>query len=575
MIFAFLATFALAATPPDSTPSARTLARLIADHERRLASEARTLLGGGALRLPDLSTAKVERDALRARGLVRELDALLPRELTTEEWTTSRILRWELVQAIDAARYQAISFAFITPYQSPLAALPSTFAQLPLRTRADADRYLALVDSLTLLADTVRAKLEARRARGVLLPKDEVRLVAPFVRSLAASGPQGPFAVSAERMVNLPPEVQSSFPQSLESRLAARVQPAFTALADWLAGPYLAEAPVAVGLGQYPDGAAFYRMLVRRHTTLDVTPEEVHAIGLAEVTRLDSAMAAVRREIGFAGSKAEFHAQLAKDPRFFAKVPEEFGDKLMYHDARIRLRIGEVFSDLPRALGDVRRLDPRLEGSMTFGYYQVPTPSDSMGHYLYNGSNLGERSMIGAASLVFHELVPGHHFQLNLQRESTTLPAFRRQAGYTAFVEGWGEYAAAVAGELGMYSDPYDRYGRLTMDMFFACRLVVDTGMNALGWTRERAMAFMKEHTLHSDRQIDTETLRYAADMPGQALAYKMGSRELLRLREDARKRLGDRFDIKRWHAFVLGGGPMPFTILRQRVETWIAGGGR
>lgn len=212
---------------------------------------------------------------------------------------------------------------------------------------------------------------------------------------------------------------------------------------------------------------------------------------------------------------------------------------------------------------------------MTFGYYQVPTPQDSMGHYFYNGSSLGERSMLGAASLVFHELVPGHHFQMALQRESGTLPAFRKQAAYTAFIEGWGEYAAAVAGELGMYSDPYDRYGRLTMDMFFACRLVVDTGMNALGWSRERAIAFMKEHTLQSDRQIDTETLRYSADIPGQALAYKMGSRELLRMREDARRRLGVRFDIRRWHAFVLEGGAMPFTVLRQRVEAWIAAGGQ
>ncbi len=559
--------------PPDSTPSQKALARLIAEHERRIQSEAGNLLGGGALRLPDLSAAKVQRDAARARALVNELDALKPAELSADEWLTSRVLRFDVLTPIENARYDAISFAFITPYQSPLSSLASTFARLPLRTDADTRRYLGMVDSLPMLADTVRAKLEARRTNKVLLPKDEVRLIVPFVRGLGSAAAQSPFVPGAARLDALSPEARAAFTTALATRLDGPVRAAFERLATWLEGPYLAEAPTAVGLAQYPDGAAFYRTLVRRATTLDVTAEQVHAIGLAEVARLDSAMAAIRAELGFAGTKQEFHTQLAKDPKFFAKVPEEFGDKLMYHDARIRPRISEVFASVPRAQGNVQRLDPRLEASMTFGYYQVPTPQDSMGHYMYNGSNLPERSMLGAASLVFHELVPGHHFQMATQRESKTLTWFRRQSAHTAFTEGWGEYAASLAGELGLYSDPYDRYGRLAMDMFLSCRLVVDTGMNALGWSRERAIAYLREHTLQSDLQIDTETLRYSVDLPGQALAYKMGSRELLRLREDARKRLGARFDIKRWHAFILEGGSMPLNLLRQRQDAWIAAG--
>lgn len=568
----------LAAVPlliaTDSTPSAKTLARLLAEQEQRMKSEGQGLLGGGAPQMPDLSTARVVRNAERARAVVNALDALVPRDLTADEWITSRILRFEHVAAIEEARYHAISFAFITPYQSPLSALPGTFAQLPLSSRQDADRYLAMVDSLAILADTIRGKLEERRARKVLLPKDEIRLIVLFVRGFAPPAAQSPFLPSPGRLARLPEDVRATFATALGSRLEARVRASFETLAAYLEGPYLAEAPTTVGLSQYPDGASYYRALVRRSTTMDVTPEQVHAIGLAEVARIDSAMAAIRRELGFTGTKAEFHAQLAKDPRFFAKVPEEFGEKLMYHDARIRPRVAEMFSSVPRALGDVRRLDPRLEASMTFGYYQVPTPTDSMGHYMYNGSNLPERSMLGAASLVFHELVPGHHFQIATQRESTTLPYFRQRTTHTVFTEGWGEYAASLAGELGMYSDPYDRYGRLAMDIFLSCRLVVDTGMNALGWSRERAIAYLKEFTLQSDLQIDTETLRYSVDLPGQALAYKMGSRELLRLREDARKRLGSRFDIKRWHAFVLEGGSMPMTLLRQRMDAWIAAGG-
>jgi len=211
---------------------------------------------------------------------------------------------------------------------------------------------------------------------------------------------------------------------------------------------------------------------------------------------------------------------------------------------------------------------------MTFGFYQEPSVQDSMGHYFFNGSNLPQRSMLQVAALVFHELIPGHHFQVAIQRENGALPQFRREGGYTAFTEGWGDYASALAGEMGLYSDPYDRYGRLMMDMFISCRLVVDTGMNALGWPRERAIAFMKENTLESDLQLDTETLRYSVDLPGQAVAYKMGARELLVLREDAKKKLGSRFDIKQWHAFLLDGGSMPMTVLRQRYDAWVAAGG-
>jgi len=204
---------------------------------------------------------------------------------------------------------------------------------------------------------------------------------------------------------------------------------------------------------------------------------------------------------------------------------------------------------------------------MTYGYYQVPTSTDPKGVYLFNGSMLEQRTLLNAAALSYHELVPGHHFQINLSRENRALSAFRRNALYTAFTEGWGEYASDVAGEVGMYSDPYDRAGRLAMDLFLSTRLVVDTGMNALDWSRERAMEFMRAHTLESEAQIATETLRYSTDIPAQALAYKMGSRGIHELRDATRKRLGDRFDIRRFHDAVLAQGAMPLSVLERHLE--------
>ena len=207
---------------------------------------------------------------------------------------------------------------------------------------------------------------------------------------------------------------------------------------------------------------------------------------------------------------------------------------------------------------------------MTYGYYQAPTASDPRGYYFYNGSRLKDRSLLNAAALVYHELVPGHHFQMSLQLENGDLPSFRRESRWTAYTEGWGEYASSLAGEMGMYDDPYDRAGRLMMDAFVSTRLVVDTGMNALGWTRARAVAYMKENTLESDGQIATEVLRYSCDIPGQALAYKMGSEKIRELREKAGRELGSAFDVRRFHDAVLGSGPLPLAVLERHIDWFI-----
>jgi uncharacterized protein (DUF885 family) len=208
---------------------------------------------------------------------------------------------------------------------------------------------------------------------------------------------------------------------------------------------------------------------------------------------------------------------------------------------------------------------------MTFGYYDPPDHDKPSGRYRFNGSRLGERTMVTAAPLIYHELVPGHHFQIALQRENEELPPLRRESFATAFVEGWAEYASDLAGEMGLYREPYDRYGRLAMDMFLSTRLVVDTGMNAFGWSLEQARQFMRGHVLESETQIGTETLRYSVDLPGQALAYKLGSSKIRELRERAEAELGERFDVRRFHDAVLSPGALPLPVLEEHVGWWIA----
>jgi uncharacterized protein (DUF885 family) len=225
---------------------------------------------------------------------------------------------------------------------------------------------------------------------------------------------------------------------------------------------------------------------------------------------------------------------------------------------------------VPKAPYGVKRLDPTLEGAVTFGYYQTPIPSDPKGYYYYNGSNLNQRSLIWAGSLIYHELVPGHHFQICLQEENHSLPEFRRESFATAYVEGWAEYSSTLAGEMGMYRDDYEKYGRLAAKAFLTSRLVVDTGMNLLGWPRARAIEYMKENLLLSEAEIHTETLRYSADMPGQALAYMMGANKIFELREKARAELKDAFDIRKFHHAVLSSGSMPMAVLEKHIDRHI-----
>jgi uncharacterized protein (DUF885 family) len=348
------------------------------------------------------------------------------------------------------------------------------------------------------------------------------------------------------------------------------VNPAFERIAASLEGDYLKAAPAGVGLSQYPGGREYYRFLVRRETTTELSPRQIHDIGLREVARIDAEMAAIRASLGFRGTAQEFHATLRADRRFYATTPDEVRARYMGHLARIEPLIDQWFNRRPRAVGDAQRLAPELEPTMTYGYYQQPSATDTMGHYRFNGSRLDERSQINSAAVIYHELVPGHHFHFNLQRENTELPAYRRGAFLNAFVEGWGEYSSTVAGEMGMYGDPYDRYGRLFLEMFLTTRLVVDTGLNEYGWSRDSAIAFMRPRVAESVTQLETETLRYSTDIPAQALGYKLGALEILRLREEARQALGARFDIRRFHDVVLGSGSLPLSVLAWKVRRWI-----
>lgn len=553
-------------------PAGDSLDRIVADAwQYRLDHEPPLRLQEGlpVENLPEISEESSGQDIAAYRALLERLARIDPASLEHEDWLTRAVLEWELKQGIEGADHLAL-LSQITPYTFPLPGMNEVFTRQAFASRQDLERYLRLLRQYPRLVGQLQAQAQWQRSKGFLIPRPTVDQMVPLVRAFAQPEERSPFTVAPERLARIDPKEAEAFRAQVARIVREEVNPALERLAALLEGDYRKAAPERVGLGQYPGGPAAYRFLVRYHTGLDVTPEEVHRRGLEEVARLEARMAEIRRQLGFQGTARQFHESLRADPRFLAKTPEEVGERLMTPVRKIEPLIGRYFLRIPKAPYGVKRLDPAMEGSWTFGRYEQPSPADPSGWYLFNGSRLDRRPLVGAAALIYHELLPGHHFQIALQLENAGLPALRRNLYHTAFVEGWGEYASELGIEMGLYDDPYSLYGRLAMDMFLSNRLVVDTGMNALGWERPRAIEYMRERLLETDVQIDTETLRYATNMPGQALAYKMGSAKLWELRRRAERELGPRFDLRRFHDAVLGNGSLPLSVLERHVEWWI-----
>jgi uncharacterized protein (DUF885 family) len=549
---------------PSATPAAvdapPDLARLIADAGRKPPAAA----------LPDLTFARAQRTADSARTMLRRLDAIPTAGLAHEEMLSLELLKWQAARAMSEPELYWYTFDLL-PAISPFRSVTAALGLAPIGTREQRTAYLALLGQAGMVIDAMREKMVAQAARGIVVPREQIGLSLPYLRSFTEPSGTNPLAVPRTRLDGLPESVRGSFTAETARVIDGELRPKIQSLIHYVETELAAKAPIGVGLAQYPGGKEAYRILVKRETTLDVTPEQVHQIGLAAVADIEARMQRVRDSLGWKGTKAEFHEQLRRDRRFYVTTPAEVGQRLLDYIARIEPRMAEYFSIRPEARYGARRLDPALEPSMTYGYYNFGATKDSTGYYNFNGSDLDQRSLLEAGAIAFHELVPGHHFQINLARENDRLPAFRRTGMHAGYTEGWGEYASSVvAAEMGMYRDAYEVYGRLVFDAFFAVRLVVDTGMNYYGWSRQRAIDYMKEHTIESDVQIDSETWRYSVRSPAQALAYRMGRETMASLRQRAERELGAKFDVRRFHQAMLLSGSLPLFLLERHIDWWI-----
>ena len=550
------------ATKPDRSSPLRTIADDVWARELQDNISARLRLGLPIEKMPDPTYAKAERDAAFAKQILARLDAIDSRTLTDEERITLGILKWRQQAAIDGLPHFWHRFQ-VTPYNSALRSTNEVFKQFTFRNMTDGQRYVRLLADYARLIDDLTAGVAEQRKRGILIPQPEL----PLVRGAFSALMRDSFAVSDDRLTSITAVERGTLQEAIRLGITQKINPALQRFLDLISTDYENAAPPTVGISQYPGGRDAYRFLMRLHTSLDLTPEEVHQLGLSEIERIERELEGIRKEVGFTGTRDEFHQFLKSDARFFEPSADAIKARLAGHVKKIEPHLDRFFSKRPAAPYGVDRLDPKLEGAMTFGYYKWPTPTDPTGLYYFNGSKTSERNLLFGLALMAHELVPGHHFQISRQQENAGLHPLRRESLDTAFIEGWGEYAAALGIDMGVYDDPYDRAGRLMMDSMLSSRLVVDTGMNALGWSRERAMQYLKDHAMLSDTEVATETLRYSVDIPAQALAYKIGSLRMMALRRRAMERLGTSFDIRQFHEWVIGNGSMPIFVLEQYVE--------
>jgi len=524
-------------------------------------------------RLPSVTPADLaRRDSFWAQ-VEQRLNAIDPVQLPEDDRITYDIFRHWLTHQRAVYRYRGYLIPITSDegFHIALGRLPEW---LVLRTEADYRNYLARLKAVpTYMAQHIALMREGLR-QGITQPKVVLQNYTATITGYIVDDPAQ--SVFFRPFREFPPGIPDSVQQQLraEARRVIREQviPAYRDFLQFMETEYIPGARTTTALSDLPEGRAYYEHLVRYYTTLDLTPEAVHEIGRREVARIRAEMDSIMRSTGFRGSFQEFLHFLRTDPRFYARSADELLREAAWIAKQMDGRLPALFHvrTLPRQPYGVAPVPPHLQPRYTGGRYIPAPPASRTGAYYWvNPYPLDGRPLYVLEALTLHEAVPGHHLQHAIRQELTGVHPFRRWVSFSAFGEGWALYAEKLGKEVGFYADPYREFGRLTYEMWRACRLVVDTGLHALGWTRQQAIDYMAANTALSLHEITTEVDRYIS-WPGQALAYKMGELTILRLRREAETRLGERFDLRDFHEVVLRQGDVPFGTLERLVHAYI-----
>jgi uncharacterized protein (DUF885 family) len=525
-------------------------------------------------RWSDASLAAIEASQAADRKALERIHAIDRSALSPADQLNYDTFLWLQEKAVERQKFRT----YLQPisHQGGVQTLDGIAEILPFASTKDYRDWLKRMDAIPVVVEQTIALMREGVKAGSMPPKVLMQRVPRQIAAQIVEDPtQSPFYGAFQKFRDGVPQSDRAALQAEAQRIIRdRIVPAYRTLQTYFNTEYLPKTRESIAAADLPDGKAYYDYLAGYYTTTRLTADEIHAIGLKEVSRIRAQMEKIRQEVGFKGSMGDFFTFLRTDPRFFEKTPQSLLTHYRDVAKRIDPELVKVFRTIPRQPYGVRPIPDTVAPDTTTAYYQ-PGAADSSraGFYYVNLYKPETRPTWEMMPLSLHEAVPGHHFQFARSLELPDAPMFRRTAYFVAYSEGWGLYAEQLGFDMGLYDDPYDRMGQLAYEMWRAVRLVVDTGMHAKGWSREKAIAFFKENSPKTDQDIVNEIDRYIGD-PGQALAYKIGQLKISELRARAKERLGERFDVREFNDEVLATGSVPLQALERHIDAWIAAKG-
>lgn len=526
--------------------------------------------GESAHLLPDISPEGLTKQNTQWRSFQKALSNYNEENLSTQAYIALLMQQYRLANYVDEYTYRAYLVPINSEYgfHGAMASLPnmSTFKQVE-----DYDAYISRLNALAPYFNQQIAYMQQALEEGYTQPKVvmqgfEESIAAYIVDDATESGFYAPFKRFPDYFTKA--ETQRLAQQGV-SAIENRVLPAYQRFYDFMVEQYIPNARSDIAANNWPNGVAYYANRAKHYTTTDMTPQDIHQLGLSEVKRIRNEMQSIVDELQFDGDINDFIAFLREDPQFYATSAEELLKEASFIAKKMDAKLPALFEYLPRTPYGVAPVPDSIAPKYTTGRYIHPSRDDQPGYYWVNTYALDKRPLYALPALTLHEAVPGHHLQISLAAELEDLPMVRRNTYISAFGEGWGLYSEFLGIEAGIYEDPYDDFGRLSYEMWRACRLVVDTGMHTMGWSRQQAVDYMMENTALSEHNVNTEIDRYIS-WPAQALSYKIGEIKIKALRAKAEEALGEQFDVRKFHRAVLENGSVPLFILEQHINKFI-----
>ena len=518
----------------------------------------------------DLSIEAIETRHQQRQDFLDRLRAIDASGLNENDQLNYDLFRRELHNDIDGHQYK--NYLMPINQRGGVQSLESTAEQLRMQTVKDYEDWLARMAAVPEVIEQTMALQEQGRKSGYMPPKILMERISDQLAQQTVENPEdSPFFLAFESMPDtMAEEDKSRLQKSAREIIDESIVPAYRDFSRYFTDTYLPASRDSIGASELPNGEAFYEYRTQLYTTTQMTPDEIHRLGLNEVKRIRDEMQLLIDELEFDGDFADFLHFLRSDPQFYYEDPDDLYEAYLATCKRIDPELVKLFGKLPRMPYGLRPIPDNIAPDTTTAYYNGPAADGSRaGYYYVNLYRPEVRPKYEIEVLSVHEAMPGHHLQIALAQELEDVPDFRRYSGFTAFIEGWGLYSESLGYELGLYKDPYSRFGALTYEMWRAVRLVVDTGMHYKGWTRQQAIDFFKDNAAKTELDIINEIDRYIG-WPGQALAYKIGQLKILGLRRQAEQALGDDFDIRAFHDELLGAGAIPLEVLETRMNRWL-----